>query len=66
MLRKVRIVFVLKASFIFKCVGAASASVNDGEWRRREERGATAGSGVKGVRLNAEPWGRLLLGAVVA
>ncbi|XP_009327789.1 PREDICTED: deleted in azoospermia-like [Pygoscelis adeliae] len=33
------------------CVGAASASVNDGEWRRRDERGAvvgTVGSGVKG------------------
>lgn len=39
-------------------MGAASASVNDGEWRRRrDERGApvgTVGSGVKGVRWNAE------------
>lgn len=50
-------------------MGAASASVNDGEWRRRrDERGApvgTVGSGVKGVRWNAEPRGgfvRVFLG----
>lgn len=46
-------------------MGAASASVNDGEWRRGEGRGAVAGPGGGRGALGRCVWGGFWLGAAV-